>query len=107
MRLFSCGQFVSRIDSMQRVRNRKERERMGNRVKIPGGCNHIKGKDLVFAGMVIHNPKVGGSIPPPATNNLLLLNIYKRPASFHLERGRVQFVSTTNSRERIRNWSEW
>jgi hypothetical protein len=22
----------------------------------------------VLAGLVIHNPKVGGSIPPPATN---------------------------------------
>jgi hypothetical protein len=27
-----------------------------------------KAKTYVFAGMVIHNPKVGGSIPPPATN---------------------------------------
>jgi len=26
-------------------------------------------KTYVFAGMVIHNPKVGGSIPPPATNS--------------------------------------
>jgi len=29
-----------------------------------------KANTYVFAGMVIHNPKVGGSIPPPATNTV-------------------------------------
>jgi len=33
-----------------------------------------KANIYVFAGMVIHNPKVGGSIPPPATNCLLKPN---------------------------------
>jgi hypothetical protein len=28
-----------------------------------------KAKTYAFAEMVIHNPKVGGSIPPPATNS--------------------------------------
>jgi hypothetical protein len=51
--------------------------------KTIGGCNHIKGKDLLFAGIVIHNPKVGGSIPPPATNFLLILNNLKRLDSFN------------------------
>jgi hypothetical protein len=50
----------------QRQRTGKD----GKCLKILGGCNHIKGKDLRFARMVIHNPKVGGSIPPPATNFL-------------------------------------
>ncbi|HAF22105.1 MAG TPA: hypothetical protein DCK93_04195 [Blastocatellia bacterium] len=27
-----------------------------------------KAKTYVFAEMVVHNPKVGSSIPPPATN---------------------------------------
>jgi hypothetical protein len=31
-----------------------------------------KAKTYVLAGMVIHNPKVGGSIPPPATNQIIL-----------------------------------
>jgi len=31
-------------------------------------------KTYVLTGMVIHNPKVGGSIPPPATNILNLFN---------------------------------
>jgi hypothetical protein len=56
--------------------------------------------------MVIHNPKVGSSIQPPATNNLLILNTYEDNI-LHLERDRVQFVSRTNSTERIRNWSGW
>lgn len=49
----------------------------GKSSKILGGCNHSKAKTYVFAGMVIHNLKVGGSIPPTATNLSLLLNNYK------------------------------
>ena len=33
-----------------------------------------KANTWVFAGMVIHNPKVGGSIPPPATNISIYFN---------------------------------
>jgi len=31
-----------------------------------------KANTYVLAEMVVHNPKVGGSIPPPATSNLNL-----------------------------------
>jgi hypothetical protein len=34
-----------------------------------------KANTYFFAEMTIHNPKVGGSIPPPATNNLSELNV--------------------------------
>ena len=40
-------------------------------LNLLGGCNFLAGKYLRFAGMVIHNPKVGGSIPPPATNGIM------------------------------------
>jgi hypothetical protein len=42
-----------------------------------------KAKTYVFAGMVIHNPKVGSSIPPPATNFSLPLNNLQRLACFN------------------------
>jgi hypothetical protein len=41
---------------------------MENRRKSLVAATFEKAKTYVFAGMVIHNPKVGGSIPPPATN---------------------------------------
>jgi len=65
---FSCVQFVSRIDSMLRVKNWKEQERTGSARKFLVAATISKGKDLSFAEMVIHNPKVGSSILPPATN---------------------------------------
>jgi hypothetical protein len=40
---------------------------MENRRKSLVAATFEKAKTYVFAGMVIHNPKVGGSIPPPAT----------------------------------------
>jgi transposase InsO family protein len=41
-----CGQIVSRIISTQRVRNRKEWERMGNARKFWVAATILKGKDL-------------------------------------------------------------
>ncbi len=48
-----------------------------------------KAKSCVFADLAVHNPKVGGSIPPPATNGvnrLALLLLYQIFASQALAR---------------------
>jgi len=59
-----------------------------------------KAKTCVFAGMVIHNPKVGGSIPPPATNYLLIFNnLYERALSS--ERRRVDTLWTKQTAQDV------
>jgi hypothetical protein len=46
--------------------------------KFLAAATFEKAKTYVFAARLIHNPKVGGSIPPLATSNLNELKSYEK-----------------------------